>query len=314
MMNIDANFNYSPSFLRVIVSGISLILFIIVIPSCVYIYFNDSILISQIIDNLNNFLLTGIIISIVVGLFIDSMERPIIQFIEGYHLQKILPKKMFHKMQTHQYQECIKLIQNRNLLIKEGMTTIRKDVLYNLIFYYYSIYLYYLYHAKLDEDQIKSLLMPTTFGNIFKSIEVYPNWKYGMDGVFFWSRLISNISELERKDLDIQYAFVNMYANMCMIFGFTFFIFEGMAIISIGKIFAIISSCIALFFLIVSVLCYQLLLNSTVIYGNTVRSIFDLHRKELLEKFDLDLMGINKDSDEKVKWKKIKEYLYYPTM
>lgn len=313
-MNIDGNFNYSPSFLRVIVPGISVILFIVIIPYCVYLYFNDSILFSQIIDNLNNFLLTGIIISIVVGLFIDSMERPIIQFIEGYHLQKILPTKIFHKMQTHQYQECIKLIQNRNLLVKEGIKTIRKDVLYNLIFYYYSIYLYYSYHAKLDEDQIKSLLMPTTFGNIFKSIEFYPNWKYGMDGVFFWSRLLSNISELERKDLDIQYAFVNMYANMCMIFGFTFFIFEGIAIISIGKIFAIICSCIALIFLIVSVLCYQLLLNSTISYGNTVRSIFDLHRKELLEKFDLDLMGINKDSDEKVKWKKIKEYLYYPTM
>ena len=90
-------------------------------------------------------------------------------------------------------------------------------------------------------------------------------------------------------------------------------VFEILSVFLIGKILGIIFSVIALIFLLVSILCYKVLLDSTVSYGKSVRSIFDLHRKELLEKFDLKSIGINSTSDEKEIWKRIKEYLYYPT-
>lgn len=316
-MNTDlpTNFEYSPSFLRVIIPGFSFILSFIILIS-IYLYFNNQILFFQIINS-NELILGTLIIStsVVVGVLINSMERPLIQFLEGYSLREILPKYIFNKMQTNQYNECIKLIDDHNSLVETtGLkSNLHKDRLYDIIFNYYSIYLYYTYHAKLDEEEITHSLMPTTFGNIFRSIEFYPNWKYGMDGVFFWTNLTSTISEPERKDLDFKYAFVNMYAYLCIIFGLNYFVFEIISVFLIGKILGIIFSVIALIFLLVSILCYKILLDSAVSYGKSVRSIFDLHRKELLEKFDLKSIGINSTSDEKEIWKRIKEYLYYPT-
>lgn len=315
-MNIlPTNFEYSPSFIRVIIPGFSFVLSLI-IPLSIYLYFNNKILFFQII-NLNELILGTLIIStsVVVGVLINSMEGPLFKFLEGYSLRKILPKYIFNKMQTHQYNKCIKLINGRNELVKTTgrKPNIHKDRLYDIIFNYYSIYLYYTYHAKLDEGEITQSLMPTTFGNIFRSIELYPNWKYGMDGVFFWTNLTSTISEPERKDLDFKYAFVNMYAYLCIIFGLNCFVFGIIPVFLIGKIIDIRFFVIALIFLLVSILCYKILLDSAVSYGKSVRSIFDLHRKELLEKFDLKSIGINSTSDEKEIWKRIKEYLYYPT-
>ena len=315
-MNIlPTNFEYSPSFIRVIIPGFSFVLSLI-IPLSIYLYFNNKILFFQII-NLNELILGTLIIStsVVVGVLINSMEGPLFKFLEGYSLRKILPKYIFNKMQTHQYNKCIKLINVRNELVKTtGLKpNLHKDRLYDIIFNYYSIYLYYTYHAKLDEGEITQSLMPTTFGNIFRSIELYPNWKYGMDGVFFWTNLTSTISEPERKDLDFKYAFVNMYAYLCIIFGLNCFVFGIIPVFLIGKIIDIRFFVIALIFLLVSILCYNILLDSAVSYGKSVRSIFDLHRKELLEKFDLKSIGINSTSDEKEIWKRIKDYLYYPT-
>ncbi|MCZ7399233.1 MAG: hypothetical protein O8C62_06045 [Candidatus Methanoperedens sp.] len=317
-MNIDlpADFNYSPSFLRVIIPGISFSIAVIIAPLSVYLYFSNPILFLKIINSDKLSLsVTMISMSILIGILINSLERPLIQFLEGYGLQNLLPKSVISRMQTHQYKECMKLIEDRNSLIQSiGLkSNIQKDRLYENIYNYYSIYLYYIYHAKLDEGEIMQSLMPTTFGNIFRSIEVYPNWKYGMDGVFFWHRLKYNISDPESIDIDYKYAFVNMYTYLCITFGISYLVFEILSIFSIGKILGIIFSVIALIFLLLSIWSYKILLDSAVSYGHSIRSMFDLHRKELLEKFNLKSIKIDPNSDEKEKWKHIKEYLYYPT-
>ncbi|MCZ7384381.1 MAG: hypothetical protein O8C63_06470 [Candidatus Methanoperedens sp.] len=317
-MNIDlpSDFNYSPSFLRVIIPGLSFTISVIIAPLSIYLYFNNYLLLFKIINSDKFSLSVAIIsISILIGILINSIERPLIQFLEGYSLKDFLPKSVFSKMQIYQYKESIKLIEERNNLVTStGLkSNIQKDRLYDDIYNYYSIYLYYIYHANLDEEEVTSSLMPTTLGNIFRSIEVYPNWKYGMDGVFFWHRLKSYISEQESIDLDERYAFVNMYTYLSLIFGLSYFIFEILSIFSMGKILAIIFSVIALIFLFLSILCYNILLDSAVLYGHSVRSMFDLHRKELLDKFNLKTMNIDPKSEEKEIWRSIKEYLYYPT-
>lgn len=316
-LDLPSDFNYSPSFIRIFIPGISFIVFLILIPLSTYLYFTNPRFLSELIysDKIS----LGIVlvsISIILGIYINSMELPLSRFLEGYSLKDILPQRVFNRLQTYQNCEFLKLLEARNDIVKSidvKKLNLQRDRLYERINNYYLICLYYIYHVDLNEEEIRSSLMPTTFGNILRSIEVYPNWKYGMDGVFFWPRIASSISESERYDLDHKNALMNMHLYLCIIFGLSYFVSETLAIFFMGKTLGIIYSLIAILFLYLSICNYNMLLVSSVSYGQSIKSIFDLHRMELLEKLNLKSMKIDHNDDEKEIWKSIKEYLYYPS-
>jgi len=47
---------------------------------------------------------------------------------------------------------------------------------------------------------------PTRLGNILEAYESYPDWRYGMDSVFYWSRLWLTLDKDARADIDAGWA------------------------------------------------------------------------------------------------------------
>lgn len=311
--SISAKFDYTPAFIKVIIPGTAFVVFVIIMPFIIYYHFNNPILLTKISSG-NRLLLSLWLLPIIIasGLLINTMSKTILQFLEGYTLNKFLPEKFVQKMKKYQYNKFLKMIRKRNGLSNEFEYSIEKDRLYESMHNYYSICLYYVYYHDFNKKTIVHYLMPTSLGNIFRSIEIYSDWKYGVDSVFFWPRLMSIISEQDRNDLNYKYAFVNMYAYLSLIFGLSFVVFEILSIILLGKMSSIIFSMIALIIYFLSVSWYKMLLVSTINYGESVKSMFDLYKRPLLDKFDLGSMNIDPNADEKEIWKQIKEYLYYP--
>lgn len=59
---------------------------------------------------------------------------------------------------------------------------------------------------------------PTRLGNLMASFETYPNVKYGIDGVFFWPRLMVSVDKDLRAELDNAQALVDGAIYACLAF------------------------------------------------------------------------------------------------
>lgn len=57
-----------------------------------------------------------------------------------------------------------------------------------------------------DRDGLPVVLFPTRLGNLLTSFEIYPDQKYGLDGVFTWYRLWLAADKESRAELDDQQA------------------------------------------------------------------------------------------------------------
>ncbi|MCX9010376.1 MAG: hypothetical protein OIN66_04555 [Candidatus Methanoperedens sp.] len=164
-----------------------------------------------------------------------------------------------------------------------------------------------IYENKKDED-LKELILPTELGNVFKSMMTYPKMKYGMSGVFFWSRIQFVVSSENKTTLDKMRAFVDMFVELTWIFVF--------AAIAYSIVFAyngeyLYSFVLLVIFILFSLGCYNMAVQSALDFGSYVRSIFDLYRGDLYEKIKHGQFNELKSLPEKEKWKNIFNCLWF---
>jgi hypothetical protein len=177
------------------------------------------------------------------------------------------------------------------------------------------------------------LVMPTRFGNILVSSELYPQKKYGINGLAFWTRMTQVMSPqfqgmMEEKNN--QMIFLLNSSLLSYIFGFF-----GLTIGILGlpcQVFFDSSICInsdqilsrffsdaffdfvptdylifGIFFLIVAYLFYRFSLPAAEAFGLIVRSAFDLYRHDLLRQMNFPIPAT---TDEEITcWQRISEYI-----
>ncbi|MCZ7385277.1 MAG: hypothetical protein O8C63_11090 [Candidatus Methanoperedens sp.] len=253
-----------------------------------------------------------IVISIIIGLMINTIIIRLTMVLEGYSLEKYKENRfvhpiweMFHKRQWEKF--------DRYRMDFSKSKEVKRALIYRNIYNYFSQCLYEsiknpgIDKTTLDEN-LKKHILPTELGNVFKSVEVYPLWKYGMDGVFFWTRIELLTSEENRKILEKLRAVVDMSVGLTWIFFFSAFAYI-LVLSSDGKY--ILSMAFFILFLLLSLFSYNMAVESALKFGVYSRSIFDLYREELWKKMKMGKFESIKDLPEKERWGNVFRYLWF---
>jgi uncharacterized repeat protein (TIGR01451 family) len=160
----------------------------------------------------------------------------------------------------------------------------------------------------------EDLVLPTRLGNVIRSFEYYSLRQYGMDAVTFWPRLVSAISKDYATAVDEAKTSFDFMLNCSALSTLlTFMVFlSGLLYPSRFNVTgawllwlsAIIMLCVVAHFL------YLLSIGRARTWGNTVRTSFDLYRRDLLKQ--LGYTGVPESLEEERKlWSNIGERMIY---
>jgi hypothetical protein len=152
-------------------------------------------------------------------------------------------------------------------------------------------------------------IMPTRLGNIIKSAELYPgdDGRYGMDAVFFWPRLYQVIPDDARSGLVDSRTSLALMLNISAL----------TLILSAGSLAALAAAAVrpaAAFWaaaacsLVIAWLAYRSALGAARVYGELVRSMYDLYRGDLLAKLGFALPKTL--AEERTLWHNLGQQMY----
>ena len=176
----------------------------------------------------------------------------------------------------------------------------RKARQYNVPAHYEKIYLGYPKPTQLDE------ILPTRLGNILKNSELYPMDHYGADGVLMWPRLYDLFpTPFTEAIVELRTAVDSM-----LVISFLSAVF---ALIS-GTYLVVVQGSPYLFLLcfggglLISWMAYRGAVSNALLYGQQIKTGFDLYRLELLKQMRVPLP---KNLGEELKtWEQLKEFIY----
>jgi hypothetical protein len=306
---ISSEFEYSASFLRILIPGvITVILVSFLVVYFQYISFFKESVFKSVWDILP-LGVTFLVVSMLVGLIIYVFITPLTVTLEGYTLEKhknSFISKFREVLKEGQWKRFYKYMSDYD---SEKLDSVKRGLAYTNIYNHFSYCLYKLSeNPDIRDDELKNDILPTKIGNVFKSIEIYPEWKYGMNGVFFWTRIQLLMSEENKNTLDKMRAFVDMFVELTWIF--------FVAAITYSIVFAynenyILSGVSLIIFISFSLVSYEMAVESALNFGLYVRSIFDLYREELWNKLKNGLFSnLSSLPTEKERWEKMFRYLW----
>jgi hypothetical protein len=282
---ISSKFEYSASFLRILIPGITsvaLAAFIVILNYPDYISCLKG-LIAESVWTLLPVGVTFLFASMFIGLMINVFITPLSRILEGYtlelHQKNYFIKALRRILRGRQWKKFVKYRKNYDSA-EQG--SLERGWAYMNIYNHFSHCLYNISNnPEIYDKELEKCILPTKLGNTFKSIETYPEWKCGMNSVFFWTRIQLLMSEESGKTIDKMRAFVDMFIELTWIFFFATIIYPLSMIYNGEYIFSVVSLGI---FIVCSYVSYNMAVRSALEFGEYVRSIFDLYREELWNK------------------------------
>jgi hypothetical protein len=148
-------------------------------------------------------------------------------------------------------------------------------------------------------------IRPTRFGNILRSGELYAEDHYGLDAVVIWTRLrpfvpAAMLEALQDRKISIDFMLLMTLYSGCIT------LFWCPMLLVFTKQWLLFLACA--FGLPIAFVCYQNAVQSAIAYSEQVRSIFDLHRRELI--FALGLKVPLDIEDERQFWSDISQFFH----
>jgi hypothetical protein len=146
------------------------------------------------------------------------------------------------------------------------------------------------------------LVLPTKFGNVIRAFETYPLEVYGVDSIATWLRLVAVIPKDYLLSIDSAKAevdfFVNSFlaVNLCLlsvILQYVWSLYRLMPIFPWDHI-PWHFLAIAVLLMVIDFLVYQGAIHQTRIWGEFVKSSFDLYLPDLAAKLGYSLPGTEK--------------------
>ncbi len=141
-------------------------------------------------------------------------------------------------------------------------------------------------------------VMPTELGNVIYGFETYATVKYGVDGIFFWDRILMALDENLRKHLDDQQALCDsaLYASFsCVLGSLLFTLYWVLAKIwNIGLLNennAYMNLIVAAFLLVLSIAFYKAAISTNGQFGERIKAMFDIHLDKISIDRALDVIG-----------------------
>lgn len=148
--------------------------------------------------------------------------------------------------------------------------------------------LYFRYPPKSRLDEV----MPTRLGNIFKSAEMYPALRYGMDGVLFWPRLYAVLPDRVATGLGEARSMLERLLALSWLSGL-FAIGTSTYLVVVRGPSALYLGCL-LGGSLVAHTCYLAAVHAADGYAEQVRAAFDVYRRELAAKLDGESVALDR--------------------
>jgi hypothetical protein len=120
-------------------------------------------------------------------------------------------------------------------------------------------------------------MMPTRLGNILRSAELYPLVHYGLDSVVVWSRLYPILPDGFRRQIDDSRNALDAAVRLY----FLAFLFSIIWAVEAALLYSWLLIIITLSGLFIAWLIWYSALGAAAVYGELIRSVFDLHRFDL---------------------------------
>jgi hypothetical protein len=213
-----------------------------------------------------------VLLSWIGGILLLAINRNIIRFLEGYG--SINPLQLFLSIQIRSFRRLkmrkFELDKLRDKAREKGnnlspkLLAERTKVITRLAW---------------DFPDSEEYVLPTSFGNVLRSFEVYPRVMYGIDSIPAWPRLYAVIPKDYREALDDAKALMDFWINLLL--ASILILVEYLLIAAINRQFNRSSIFIAAFLVFASIVAYNRATASALGWGNLVRSSFDLFLDDL---------------------------------
>ncbi len=216
----------------------------------------------------------------VIGILFMGANRDIVRVLEGYG--KFNPLRKFLEAEKNKFNDLQKKIsQLEDKARKKEISEDEEDELNQL----------FLESVTKFPDEEKFVL-PTSFGNAIRAFEVYPRLMYGAESIVLWSRLLTVVPEEYKSHISDAKAHMDFWVNL----GVTSWLLFSASILERIYVWYINIPVIpALFWLLLLVelailwVCQFRATRSAVLWGQTVKSAFDVYLPDLAKKLGLKL-------------------------
>lgn len=224
--------------------------------------------------------------------------------LEGYPLENHQKNRIIcnisNRLKERQWK---KFVAYREIYDSSEMDSIERGNAYTNMYNYFSQCLFHIVNNQTIKDgELKKHILPSKLGNVFKYMEIYPEWKYGMNGIFYWTRIQLLLSEDNKTTLEKTRAFADLFIELTWIFLFAAISYFIVLLYCKNYM---LSFVLGIIFLIISYVSYNMAVQSALNFGLYVRSIFDLYRGELWDKLKNGQFSILDSFSEKERWNKI---------
>lgn len=238
------------------------------------------------------------LLSWVGGIVLLAINRDLYRLMEGYGTYN--PLKVFIRLEKRRYQSVVNQIEKLDDEYRECIAakrefpvksrTRRNQLMRQLA-------------EEFPDEEI--YLLPTPFGNVLRSFEVYPRVMYGIDSIDAWGRLLAVIPKDYLELIDSAKSQVDFWVNLGVAFILLLIQYEALAVATNTPI----NLWIVLLFIVAGTIAPLRATSSAREWGDLVKSAFDVYRFKLLEMLGIDSPG-DRD-EEKASWKKYSQAIIY---
>lgn len=257
---------------------------------------------TQAMDFLRTDLLVGTttigLLAWVGGIVLLALNRDLYRIMEGY--RKYNPLKLFGWMEKRRYQRVAQEVEKLDDEYRECINSkkpfpaksmARRNELMRQL-------------AEEFPDK-EEYLLPTPFGNVLRSFEVYPRYMYGFEAIDGWGRLLAVIPKEYLELIDAARAQVDFWVNLGVVFILLQIEYIGLAFITGTPL----QWWVVLLLIALGTVAPLRATSAAREWGDFVKSAFDVYRFKLLESLGLDLPGTREE--EKTLWTKYSQAIIY---
>jgi hypothetical protein len=257
---------------------------------------------SQVVAVLTTDLLVGTtalgLLSWVGGIVLLALNRDLYRIMEGY--RKYNPLKLFGWMEQRRYQSKISELEKLDDEFRQCISsktefptksrTRRNELMRQL--------------AEEFPDK-EEYFLPTPFGNVLRSFEVYPRYMYGLEAIDGWGRLLAVIPKDYLELIDAARAQVDFWVNLGVVFILLQIEYIGLAFITGISL----QWWVIILFIVLGTIAPMRATSAAREWGDFVKAAFDVYRFRLLESLGIDLPKSREE--ERKLWTKYSQAIIY---
>ena len=278
-----------------------------VVPAFIFVFLNEVIIFPQLPPRgfievmhglgMQDQILVAVVLALIIGYIMEIINIPLIKLFEGYplmftrlgeHLQR---KQIRRRMQIYEITE--RLVNKRDKRIRElkekqkcyPINDKRREFIYQEIHRLENerrAIIAWMNQILTEYFPTKSIILPTSLGNVIAAFEDYPWDRYGIDAVIMWPRLLPILTQenytlyVEREKAGLDFA-VNLSALLGILS--IEMAYTGLLFVPDYWTWLLWSALM----LALSYVVYRTGIPAAYSWGLTVRAAFDLYRYHLLK-------------------------------